>query len=272
MRPITNSRNLQYTVFAFIAFKPFACCVDFLEVCNVFFFVEVNYFVCSRNIRFFLYTNIRYVNRTFCHRITVEQEEYVSFVAHKRFNGELIIHPLSVYDTALSVVRYICIVIAVLFIQTKMMERTYIAYDIQSNYYVVIFCICAKSLRRREVERRTIVVVRNLQYAVFTFVAFKPFKVHSAFRSLLANYFKVCCFVKVHNFVRSDNVRLLFYADVCNIEATSRLPIRCLHINSCIARQLIVRPIRQERFNVKLVVYPFIIFLYCNLVLNCAFR
>ena len=76
--------------------------------------------------------------------------------------------------------------------------------------------------------------------------------------------FAIYCFFNCY-------LRNFFNAHICNVEATRRLPISSLHVDSCIARQFAIRPGIRECVNIKSIFYPFIVFLYHYLVLGTAF-
>ena len=79
-----------------------------------------------------------------------------------------------------------------------MMKRSV---NIRFQYDIGIISVCVDVLRGNEMELRTIVVIRQLQYTRFAFVAFKPREGNSTRQTILRNFFKVFFFVEVKDFV-----------------------------------------------------------------------
>ena len=183
------------------------------------FFGFYHFFICN--------VNICNINRTFCHRFTIEQEEQVRAVVHKRRNGEFIFYPLTIGNSALSVVSYTCIIVAFNFIQAEVMKRTN---NVRLDYYVIITCVRTNILCRREIERRTIVIVCHLQYARFTFIAFKPRKVYSTFQSSLPYFVKIRRFIEIKDFIRINGFYgeyvKFFRCGVCHVRT-----VRCRYFH-----------------------------------------
>ena len=145
--------------------------------------------------------NVSNVNRTFCHRFAVEHKEQVLAVFHKYGNGEFIFYPFIVFNLTF------IFIITVFFIQAQMMKRSI---NIRFQYDIGIISVCVDVLRRNEMEVGTIVVICQLQYARFAFVAFKPREGNSTGQTILRNLFKVLFFIEVKDFTRINGFRNFF--------------------------------------------------------------